>query len=137
MLEMPVFCFSSCLSIPLPFSCLLPRSLNSFPKQNLNFYHDEIRMIPAAQKQFAPKAAAVRTSPRTRGTFSWMLHCMETTAISYGTQIRDLAQLNHHGLLRNTYFLQLNESEDFARRCFSAVVVFTLPVVGLVSICKS
>jgi len=39
--------------------------------------------------------------------------------------------------VQNTYFLQLKEREDFARRCFSAVVVFTLPVVGLLSIWKT
>lgn len=38
--------------------------------------------------------------------------------------------------MQYTYFLQLKAREAFARRCFSAVVVLTLPVVGLLSICK-
>jgi len=34
-----------------------------------------------------------------------------------------------------TYLLQLKARDDFANRCFSATLVFTLPVVGLLSIC--
>lgn len=52
-------------------------------------------------------------------------------------KLRDLAHFHFEWLVQYTYFLQLKEREDFARRCFSAVVVFTLPVVGLLSICKT
>lgn len=38
-------------------------------------------------------------------------------------------------LEKNTYFLQLKAREAFASFCFSSAVVFTLPVVGLLSIC--
>jgi hypothetical protein len=99
-------------------------------------------MRHAVLKQLAQKAAAGCNSPRTRGTFSWMLHCMKTTAFNWGTQIKEIllnARFHYEWLVQYnsyTYFLQLKASEDFARRCFSAVVVFTLPVVGLVSICK-
>ena len=34
-----------------------------------------------------------------------------------------------------TYFLQLKARESFARCRFSAAVVFTLPVVGVLSVC--
>ena len=34
-----------------------------------------------------------------------------------------------------TYFLQLKARESFARRRLSAAVVFTLPVVGVLSVC--
>lgn len=45
-----------------------------------------------------------------------------------------IQQASKHSILL-TYFLQLKARLDFASRCFSAEVVVTLPVVGLLSIC--